>query len=208
MVIRINLSIPGKEKAKEDEYSYRHLLVFAAASLFFLASLVVLTVCCWKLVSLRSEKQELIRETTEINNTLDIMNIAYGKAVSSQQQYEQKMDFILDDVPTIEFLSSITPMITEEVSVESVKMTKIDAAVSGSAVNEEAILSFASAITESPYVESIALPEIKQSKTANGDKLFSYTFGLKLKPLKSIASDSVPPSAKPAEGPSVISGDM
>ena len=207
MVIRINLSIPGKEKAKEDEYSYRHLLVFAAASLFFLASLVVLTVCCWKLVSLRSEKQELIRETTEINNTLDIMNIAYGKAVSSQQQYEQKMDFILDDVPTIEFLSSITPIIPEGVSVESVKMTKIDVAVSGSAGSEEAILSFASAITASPYVDSIALPDIKQA-AAGGSRLFNYTLGLKLNPLVSIASDSLDSSAKPAKRPSIISGDM
>lgn len=42
------------------------------------------------------------------------------------------MDFILTDVPTIEPLSSITPMITEKAPVESVKMTKIDAAVSGS----------------------------------------------------------------------------
>ena len=207
MVVRLNLSIPGKETAKDNEYSYRHLLVFAAAALFFVASLVVLSVCCWKLVSIHSEKGDLLSETTEINNKLDSVNLAYNKALSSQQQYEQKLDFLLDDVPTIEFLSSITPIIPEGVSVESVKMTKIDVAVSGSAGSEEAILSFASAITASPYVDSIALPDIKQA-VAGGSRLFNYTLGLKLNPLVSIASDSLDSSAKPAKRSSIISGDM
>ena len=35
MVVRLNLSIPGKETAKDNEYSYRHLLVFAAAAMGF-----------------------------------------------------------------------------------------------------------------------------------------------------------------------------
>lgn len=204
MVVKLNLLIPGKEVADEGEKSYKHLAVFAVASLFFIASLIVLLVGGWKVYSLRSERSMLIESSSVLNNKMDSMNASYAEAVASNQKYKDKLDFVLDDIPSIEFFSSLVAVIPDGVSVESVKMTKTDIAISGKARGEEPVLALAGALASIACVDSASLPEIKPVAGSNG--LFTYSVNLKLIPLP-LVNSSMPdvPAAEPA---GIKSGDV
>ncbi len=202
MVVRLDLLIPGKETADEGEKSYKHLAVFAVASLFFIASFIVLAVGGWKVYALRSERALLLEKSAAVSSKLDSVNISYTEAVASNQVYKDKLSFVLEDIPSIEFFSSLIAVIPDGVSVESVKMTKTDVALTGKAKGEEAVLALAGALASIACVDSASLPDIKPVAGTGG--LFTYSVNLKLIPMPLLNAASHAATEIPA---AVESGD-
>lgn len=173
MVAKIDLRIPGKEQNQTEKPTHRYHVLFVFATLFFCVSVAVCGMSAWELYSLGSDATEIARSTSSISEQQAVMEAEFKRLTARDETTAAKVDFMLQDVPSVEFLSSLIAFIPDSLSVESVKMTSTTVDISGMAKTEDAILNFIDQIVSSRLIESAAIPDIRP--VADGGKMFSYS---------------------------------
>ena len=176
MVVKLDLRIPGRELKNKNEMSSGHLILFSLVALFFISSFLVITVSTWRTVSLNYKRTELLNESIALNNKLTIMDKEFSRLTARNGAMESKIDFILDDVPSIEFLSYLVSFLPDGLSIESVNMTTTELTIIGKSRKEETVLALITTLTSSNIVESVELPSI----TLGANGMFSYTLNCRL----------------------------
>lgn len=187
MVVKLDLRIPGKETRKEIETGYRHLLVFAAAALFLFTMIIILGLGTWKFYSLSNEKKDLARMAAAEMQKLQIMDNELKRVVKENDLTEDKLDYMLGDIPSIELLSALSAILPDGVALERVNITQDKALFKGVAHNEKSILLFTDNIASSDLTLSVSLPVITPA-VRNGIKVRDFTIECELKPLYRILS--------------------
>lgn len=195
MVIKLDLRIPGRDNNEEGDQSYRHLAVFSIAALFFISAFMVYLLIAWKTVSLNSKKTELTAQISELSGKLAMIDAEFSKLSSANAQLESEIDFMLSDVPSVEFMSALFTLIPEGLAVESLKMTNSDLNIVGTASTEEAVVTFAANLASSHFMTEAPMPDIKRAEAGSAGK-FSYTIQGKLNPLIKIIDER----SRPATG--------
>lgn len=185
MVVKIDLRIPGRETRSERESDFRHVAVFSAAMLFILTVAAVYSIGIWRLYGI---KQDIITTKVSITGTSDkvaVMDRELERIASETRIMDDKLNFMLSDLPSIEFMTNLSKIMPERVFIESIAMTKDKVVLSGSGPNETEILAFANNLSLEPYISSVSVPNITQGKTAG---IMSRIFNLecRLDPLADI----------------------
>ncbi|MDD7648753.1 PilN domain-containing protein [Cloacibacillus porcorum] len=98
---------------------------------------------------------------------------------------EEKLDFVLDDVPSIEFLYELGERTVDGVVVESLTMNRESASLKGVAFADEEVLEFGDGLLAASCVNSVSLPVITPTQRS-GANLKAFSIELKLNPLQKV----------------------
>lgn len=188
MVVKLDLRIPGKELRNKNEVTGRHLILFSLAALFFISSFLVITASAWRLFSHDFKHTELQKESVVLKENLVTMNKEFERLTTINRELENKLDFMLDDLPSIEFLTYLVSVLPVDLTVESVNMTTSELTLVGKARKEEIVLALTNSLTSSNIIESIELPNI----ALGANNIYSYTLNCKIAPLLKIKLNEVP----------------
>ena len=185
MVVKLDLSTNKQEQQTDGERSSRHYILFSLAALFFISSLLLLAMGGWRLYSLRASRAALGESVIVNNENLALMEKELARLRKESGAIEEKLDFILDDVPSVEFLYELEERMIDGVVVESLSMTRDHASLKGVAFADEEVLEFGDGLLKAASVNSVSLPVITQAQR-NGMNFKAFSIELKLNPLQNI----------------------
>jgi|GEM_PF-600765 len=204
MVVQLDLRVPGKHiKLKlESEKKLSHYFVFSAAAAFMLTVVAVLLLSAWKFYSLNGEKNDFISEKNTAEQNLAIMEKEFSRLSSEAGAIDAKLDYMLGDVPSVEIMTALDPIIPNGVAVKTLTITNDRALFGGAALNAEDVMVFINKLSAAAFVQSVGVPNIKNSQTKN-QSACTFSVECKLKPLREIlATDPFPETKNTA-----VSGD-
>jgi Tfp pilus assembly protein PilN len=183
MVVKLDLSIPGKQQLDlEVQNSLKHYLVFAAAALFFITFIAVLLLSAWKFFSLYSEKDVALKKLDANNQNLTLMSKEFQRIEEQTSGINSTADFMLGDVPSIEVLTVLDSLLPDDVALSSVTISNNSATFKGLARKDESIMNFVNRLTASSFASAVDVPEI----TKGDSNLRAFSVSCVLKPLQQV----------------------
>ncbi|MDO4560560.1 MAG: PilN domain-containing protein [bacterium] len=185
MVVKLDLRTNKQEQKTDSERSSRHYLLFSFAALFFISSLLLLAMGGYRLYSLRAARAALDESVIANNENLALMEKELARLTKESGAIEEKLDFILDDVPAIEFLYELEERMIDGVVVESLSMTRDRASLKGVAFADEEVLEFGDGLLKAASVNSVSLPVITSAQRS-GMNFKAFSIEVKLNPLQNI----------------------
>ena len=188
MVVKLDLRTNKQEQQTEIEKSSRHDILFSLAALFFISSLLLLAMGGYRLFSLRAARAELAASVSANNENLKMMETELARLTKESGAIEEKLNFILDDAPSVEFLYELGERIVDGVVVESLTMTRENASLKGVAFADEEVLEFGDGLLKASSVGSVSLPVITSAQR-NGVNRRAFSIEVKLNPLQKILLD-------------------
>lgn len=194
MVVQLDLRVPGKHiKLKlESEKKLSHYFVFSAAAAFLITVAAVLLLSAWRFYSLSGEKNDFIEEKSTAEQNLLIMDKEFSRLNSEAGAVGSKLDYMLGDVPSVEIMTALDPLIPHGVAIKTLTITPDKALFGGAAMNAEDVLMFINKLSAAPFIQSVGVPSIKNSQ-AKGQNACTFSVECKLKLLKEIlATDPFP----------------
>lgn len=204
MTVKLDLRIPGKYKIKldEPENSFRHYLLFSAVAAFFLIVSSVLLLGSWKVYSINAGIKKIEARKSSIIKNTELMDKELVRLTGEADLVDQKLDFVLADIPSIEVMIGLDRIMPEGLVLDSLVVSQGQAMFKGTALDEEDIMLFVDRLTDSKIVLSVEVPVIKNSKMKQYNvKTFSIT--CKLRTMREILHGNI--FLEPAAGN--ISGD-
>ena len=203
MVIKIDLRIIEKTKSRsEAETGLPHYFVFAAAAAFMLTVIAVLLLGAWNVYSLRGDKDEIIAQKNSITSNLSVMDMEYTRLSGEAGEHGTKLNYMLDDIPSIEILTALDSLLPNGTVIESLTISGGKAVFKGVALKEDDALQFVNKLSTAPFASSVDVADITASRVKGASaKAFSVT--CTLRPLREILATSAFDQAKTVE----ISGD-
>ncbi len=185
MVVKLDLRTNKQEQKTDSERSSRHYLLFSFAALFFISSLLLLAMGGYRLYSLRAARAALDESVIANNENLALMEKELARLTKESGAIEEKLDFILDDVPSLEFLYELEERMIDGVVVESLSMTRDRASLKGVAFADEEVLEFGDGLLKAASVNSVSLPVITSAQRS-GMNFKAFSIEVKLNPLQNI----------------------
>ena len=113
------------------------------------------------------------------------MDAEFTVLTSKNDKFISKLDYMLSDIPSIEFLTALTGLLPEGVTLDSIKMTPESVSLTGVGMNEELILLFVDRLNNSPFVSNSDIPVIKPLDEKDAG-IRSLSFNFMLYPLSDI----------------------
>ncbi len=95
----------------------------------------------------------------------------------------RRVEFILGGLPALQFLDGAAACLTDGLAIESVEMSRGSALVKGAALSDEAVLSFAKALSRSPSVEKVGVPAVASAQLCSAE-IKTFSLDVKLRDLK------------------------
>ena len=185
MVVKIDLRIPGRVTVVNKDRDYKHIVLFTSAAFFFFTSFAVLAFGGWRLHSVTSERDALTFSVNSAMDRISVMDAEFTVLTSKNDKFISKLDYMLSDIPSIEFLTALTGLLPEGVTLDSIKMTPESVSLTGVGMNEELILLFVDRLNNSPFVSNSDIPVIKPLDE-KGAGIRSFSFNFMLYPLSDI----------------------
>lgn len=206
MVIRTDLRIdkdggvpPGGKKIMNTLISASVALAFISAAFFFAGGVLHLLRC-------KKERAALSASLSASAASLEAVKKELAKIKRLEDAYSSDLDFVLSDIPSVEFLHSVSGLIQTGVSINGIAMTPDCASVSGTAASRALVLDFAKKIERCAAV-SRAEPPKTDGLNASGAGC-GFTIGVSLKKLPDVlkAARGGPVTGGAPEGASAAHG--
>lgn len=188
MVVKIDLRIPGRVTSVDKDKDYKHIVLFTSIAFFFLTSFAVLAFGAWKLHTITAERNDLSFAVDSAMDKISVMDVEFKVLTSKNDSFVSKLDYVLADTPSIEFLTALTGLLPEGVTLDSIKMTPESVSLTGTGMTEELILLFVDRLNNSPFVLTSELPSIKPLDE-KGIGVRSFSFNFMLRSLSDIIKD-------------------
>lgn len=188
MVVKIDLRIPGRVTSVDKDKDYKHIVLFTSIAFFFLTSFAVLAFGAWKLHTITAERNDLSFAVDSAMDKISVMDVEFEVLTSKNDSFVSKLDYVLSDTPSIEFLTALTGLLPEGVTLDSIKMTPESVSLTGTGMTEELILLFVDRLNNSPFVLTSELPSIKPLDE-KGIGVRSFSFNFMLRSLSDIIKD-------------------
>ncbi len=188
MVVKIDLRIPGRVTSVDKDKDYKHIVLFTSIAFFFLTSFAVLAFGAWKLHTITAERNDLSFAVDSAMDKISVMDVEFKVLTSKNDSFVSKLDYVLSDTPSIEFLTALTGLLPEGVTLDSIKMTPESVSLTGTGMTEELILLFVDRLNNSPFVLTSELPSIKPLDE-KGIGVRSFSFNFMLRSLSDIIKD-------------------
>ncbi len=188
MVVKIDLRIPGRVTSVDKDKDYKHIVLFTSIAFFFLTSFAVLAFGAWKLHTITAERNDLSFAVDSAMDKISVMDAEFKVLTSKNDSFVSKLDYVLSDTPSIEFLTALTGLLPEGVTLDSIKMTPESVSLTGTGMTEELILLFVDRLNNSPFVLTSELPSIKPLDE-KGIGVRSFSFNFMLRSLSDIIKD-------------------
>ena len=203
MVVKLNLIVDAKYKTdSKQEKVIKHYVVFAAAAAFLLVSAVVIILGSWRLYSLSEDKKAFEAKRVTLTQNIKLMQDELGRLYLEAADIEGKLNFMLEDIPAVELMTSLDPLIPEGVYLESLNITKTYAEFKGIAIDDQNVTDFVNRLSKASFTISVEVPIITPTKIKNKN-VRSFIIKCALSDIKEILKAGVVPEGRnPA-----ISGD-
>ncbi|ANZ45325.1 PilN domain-containing protein [Cloacibacillus porcorum] len=185
MVVKLDLRTNKQEQQAEQERSPRHYILFSLAALFFISSLLVFAMGGYRLYAIGSARRAMAEGVAADNENLKLMETELARLTKESGAVEEKLDFVLDDVPSVEFLYELGERTVDGVVVESLTMNRESASLKGVAFADEEVLEFGDGLLAASCVNSVSLPVITPTQRS-GANLKAFSIELKLNPLQKV----------------------
>ena len=191
MVIKLNLKVGEKYKTEsKNEKVIKHYVVFAAAAAFLLVSAVVIILGSWRLYSLSEDKKTFEAKRVTVTQNIKLMEDELARLDLEAADIESKLDFMLEEIPAVELMTSLDPLIPEGIYLESLTLTKTYAEFKGIAIGEENVTDFVNRLSKAPLTLSLEVPVITPTKIKNKN-VRSFTIKCVLRDIKEILKAGV-----------------
>jgi len=196
MVVKLNLIVDAKYKTdSKQEKVIKHYVVFAAAAAFLLVSAVVIILGSWRLYSLSEDKKILEAKRVTLTQNIKLMQDELGRLDLEAADIEGKLNFMLEDIPAVELMTSLDPLIPDGVYLESLNITKTYAEFKGIAIDDENVTDFVKRLSKAPFTISVEVPIITPTKIKNKN-VRSFTIKCAISDIKEILKAGVVPEGR------------
>ena len=196
MVIKLNLKVGAKYKeTSKKERSLEHYIVFAAAAAFLLVSATVIIMGSWRLYSLSEDRKALEVRRETVKQSIKLMEAELARLDLEATGIETKLNYMLEEIPAVEIMTSLDPLIPEGIYLESLTLNKGYAVFKGIALEEEDVTAFVNRLSGAPSILSVEVPDIKPSKVKNR-KVRSFSIRCALNSLQDILDVGLMPEIK------------
>lgn len=176
MVVDLDLRIPGKELKSKKEVDIPYLFLFVFVALFIISSFIIIAVSTSRITLHNINIKELQKETALLNGRIAQMDKELNRISSLTGNVEDKIDFLLDDLFSLEILTYLASATPDNLSVEKLKITNTQLVIQGESQKEEPVLSLAKKISSLSFVDKVELPEI----TLIENQIYAYSLKCKL----------------------------
>ena len=168
MVIKLNLRADAKYKtASKKEKALEHYVVFAVAAAFLLVSAAVIILGSWRLYSLSEERKAFESKRVTVTQSIKLMEEELARLNLEAEDIENKLNFVLGDIPAVELMTSLDPLIPDGIYLESLNLTKTYAEFKGIAIDEETVTNFVNRLSKAPFTLSVEVPVSTPTKIKN-----------------------------------------
>ena len=168
MVIKLNLKVGAKYKTtSKKEQGLEHYIVFSIAAAFLLVSAAVIIFGSWKLYSLSEDRKALEARRANATQSIKLMETELARLDTEAAAIDGKLNYMLEEVPAVEIMTSLDPMIPDGIYLESLTLNKGYAVYKGIALEEEDVTAFVNRLSGAPSTLSIEVPDIKPAKVKN-----------------------------------------
>ncbi|MDY9920222.1 MAG: PilN domain-containing protein [Synergistota bacterium] len=193
MVIKLNLKVGAKYKtASKREQGLEHYIIFAIAAAFLLVSAAVILLGSWKLYSLSEDRKALEARRVTVTQNIKLMETELARLDTEAAVIDNKLNFMLDEVPAVEVMTSLDPLIPKGIYLESLTLNKGYAVYKGIALEEEDVTVFVNRLSRAPSTLSIEVPDIKPTKIKNTN-VRSFSIRCAINSIKDILNVGVVP---------------
>lgn len=200
MVVKLDLRVNKQEAQQDTEEAGCHYTLFSMVALFSLTSLLLFGLCGYKLYSAMGQSAE-IAQTIQMNgDRMTMLDIEFQRLNKQSSLAEAKLDFLLADIPSVEFLSDVNEKLIDGIIIESLSMNGTSAALKGAAFSDEEVVQFSDALLTAATVDSVSLPVITSDKR-NGIGIRAFSIEVKLKPIQKAIEAGVFTAKKPGGAP-------
>lgn len=198
MVVKLDLRSAKQELHTEEDKSPRHYILFSLAALFVLAALALFALGSYRFYSLGRMADNVAAERHADDEQLERANAELDRLTNENSALEARLDFVLGDIPSVEFLYELNERLIDGIVVESLTMTQTTASLKGVAFADEEVLEFGEELLKASSVRSVSLPVISAAKR-NGANLRAFSIELALNPLRDIALSASSGSSSASE---------
>ena len=196
MVIKLNLKVGAKYKtASKREQGLEHYIIFAIAAAFLLVSAAAILLGSWKLYSLSEDRKALEARRVTVTQNIKLMEAELARLDTEAAAIDSRLGYMLDEVPAVEVMTSLDPMIPEGIYLESLTLNKGYAVYKGIALQEENVTDFVNKLAKAPSTLSIEVPDIKPTKIKNRN-VRSFSIRCAINSIQDILNAGVVPEIK------------
>lgn len=186
MVVKLDLRIPGKELRNKSDTSFVQLLLFSFTALYIVTSVLIIFISIWRITSHSLKLTGLQNESRVLNNKISLMDKELSRLTTASSETEKKLDYLLDDTPTLEFMFYLLTSTPEGMSVNNVTLTNVELTITGKSYKEETVFTLINSLSSSGLLEKTDLPQIR----FESDSIYTYKLTCKIKPILRLSNNS------------------